>query len=74
MYSYHVFNMKICVYVNVFLLVYNIEPKKEEKTKIGMNPFFHLECQTLILFFFFTAKTYIKQVYLEEGGQIRYIW
>lgn len=73
MYSYHVFNMKICVHVNVFLLVYNIEPKKKEKTKIGMNPFFHLECQTLILFFF-TAKTYIKQVYLEEGGQIRYIW
>lgn len=65
--------MKICEHVNVFLLVYNIKPPKKEKTKIGMNPFFNLECRNSNSFFF-TAKTYIKQVYLEEGGQISYIW
>lgn len=51
MYSYHVFNMKICVHVKVFLLVNNIKPPKKEKTKIGMNPFFHLEFQKSNSFF-----------------------
>lgn len=73
MYSYHVFNMKICVYVNVFLLVYNIEPKKGENENWN-EPFFSFRMSNSNSFFFFTAKTYIKQVYLEEGGQIRYIW
>lgn len=44
MYLYYVFNMKICVYVKVFLLVYNIKFFKKEKMKIGMNFFFNLEC------------------------------
>lgn len=57
MYSYHVFNMKICVHVNVFLLVYNIEPKiKKGENENWNEPFFHLERQTLILFFFLQPK------------------
>lgn len=53
---------------------YRTKKKKKGENENWNEPFFHLERQTLILFFFFTAKTYIKQVYLEESGQIRYIW
>lgn len=61
-----------------FLVGIEYRTKQKKKKKKGENenwnePFFHLECQNSNSFFF-TAKMYIKQVYLEEGGQIRYIW
>lgn len=62
----------------VFLVGAKYKTKKKEIMKIEMNRgflffFCHLECQNSKKKFF-TAKTYIKQVYLEEGGQIRNIW
>lgn len=48
-------------------------PQKGENENWNEPLFFNLQCQNSYSFFF-TAKTYIKQVYLEESGQIRYIW
>lgn len=56
-----------------FLVGVQYRTKKKGENENWNEPFFLIKnVKTLILYF--TAKMYIKQVYLEEGGQIRYIW
>lgn len=56
-----------------FLVGVQYRTKKKGENENWNEPFFSFRMSNSNSFFF-TAKTYIKQVYLEEGGQIRYIW
>lgn len=53
---------------------YRTKKKRKGENENWNEPFFLIKNVKTLILFFFTAKTYIKQVYLEESGQIRYIW